>query len=46
MTSSPIQILSNSNTNLLRAYLSDKLDFILIEHNAAEIQGREVNREL
>ena len=29
-----------------RAYLSDKLNFILIRHKRAEIQSREVNREL
>ena len=46
MTSSPIQILSYSNTNLPRAYLSDLLHFILINHRRAEIQGREVDREL
>ena len=46
MTSSPIQILSNSGTNLLRAYLSDKLNFILIGNKRAEIQSSEVNREL
>ena len=32
MTPSPIQILSNSNTNLPGAYLSNKLNFILIGH--------------
>ena len=46
MTSSPIRILSNSNANLPRPYLSDKLNFILIGHKRAEIQNREVNREL
>ena len=46
MTSSPVRILSNSNTNLPRAYLSNKLNFILIEHKRTEIQSREVNREL
>ena len=46
MTSLPIRILSNSNTNLPRAYLSDKLNFILIGHKRAQIQSREVNREL
>ena len=46
MTSSPIQILSNSNKNLPRAYLSDKLNFILIRHKRPQIQRREVNREL
>ena len=45
MTSSPIWILSNSNTNLPRAYLSDTLNFILIRHKKAEIQSREINRE-
>ena len=45
VTSSPIRIWWNSNTNLLRAYLSDKLNFILIRHKKAEIQSREVNRE-
>ena len=42
MTSSLIRILSNSNTKLPRAYLSDKLNFILIGHKRAEIQSREV----
>ena len=42
MTSSPIRIFSNSNINLPRAYLSDKLNFILIRHKRAEIQNREV----
>ena len=46
MTSSPIRFLSNSNTNIPRAYLSDKMNFILIVHKRAEIQRREVNREL
>ena len=48
MTSSHIQIFSNSNTNLYipRAYLSDKLNFILIGHKRTEIQSREFNREL
>ena len=46
MTSSPIRILSISNPNLPRAYLSDKLIVILIGHKRAEIQSREVNREL
>ena len=46
MTSSPIQILSNSNINIPRAYQSDKMNFILIGHKRAEIQSREVNREL
>ena len=45
MTSSLFRILSNSNTNLPRAYLSDILNFILIGHKRAEIQGREVNRD-
>ena len=46
ITSSPIRILSNSNTNIPRAYLSDEMNFILIGHKRAEIQSREVNREL
>ena len=46
LTSSHIRILSNSNTNLPRAYLSDKLNIILIGHKRADIQSREVNREL
>ena len=37
MTSSPIRIFSNSNINLPRAYLSDKVNFILIGHKRAEI---------
>ena len=44
--SSPIRILSNSNTNVPRAYLSDKMNFIVIGHKRVEIQSREVNREL
>ena len=46
MTPSPIPILSNSNTNIPRAYPSDKMNFILIGHKRAEIQSREFNREL
>ena len=46
VTSSPIRILSNLNTNLPMAYLSDKLNFILIRHKRAQIQSREVDREL
>ena len=46
MRSSPIPILSKSSTNLPRAYLSDKMNFILIGHKRAEIQSREVNSEL
>ena len=46
MTTSSIRILQNSNTNLPRAYLSDKLNFILIGHDIAEIQRREVNRKI
>ena len=39
MTLSLIRILSKSNTNLPRAYLRDKLNFILIGHKRAEIQS-------
>ena len=47
MTSSPIRILWKLNTNRPRiCLLSDILKFILIKHKRAEIQGREVNREL
>ena len=46
MTSSPISILWNLNTNQPRVYLSDVLNFILIKHKISEIQSREVNREL
>ena len=46
MTSSPIQILWNWNTIRPRVYLSDIPNFILIKHKRAEIQGREINREL
>ena len=46
MTSSPIWFLLNLNTNRPRLYLSDISNFILIEHKRAEIQSREVNREL
>ena len=46
MMSSHIQFLSNSNKELPRAYLSDKVNFMLIGHKRAEIQSRKVNREL
>ena len=46
MTSSPIRILWNLYTNRPRVYLSDIPNLILIKHKRAEIQGREVNREL
>ena len=46
MTSSNIWILWNLNTNRPRVYLSDISNFILIDHKRAEIQDREVNREL
>ena len=46
MTSSPIRFLWNLNTNRPRVYLSDIPNFILINYKRAEIQGREVNREL
>ena len=46
ITSSHIRFLWNLNTNWPRVYLSDIQNFILIKHKRAEIQGREVNREL
>ena len=46
MTSLTIRFLWNSNTNLPRAYLSDILKFTLIGHKRAEIQSKEVNRDL
>ena len=46
MTSLPIRFLWNINTNQPRVYLSNILNFILINHKRAEIQGSEVNREL
>ena len=42
MTSSSIQILSNSNKNLPMTYLSDILNFILMGHKRAEIQSRKL----
>ena len=46
MTSSTIRFLWNLITIWPRVYLSDLSNFILIEHKRAEIQSREVNREL
>ena len=46
MTSSPIKFSWNLNINRPRVYLSDIPNFILIVHKRAEIQSREVNREL
>ena len=46
MTSSSTWFQWNSNTNLQRAYVIGISNFILIKHKRAEIQGREVNREL
>ena len=45
VTSSPIQISWNSNTNLPRGYLSFTPNFIFIGHKRAEIHSREVNRK-
>ena len=44
MTSSPIRFVWNLDTNRPRLYLNDLLNFILIKHKRAEIQGREINR--
>ena len=45
VTSSPIRILWNLNTNRPMVFVSDIPNFILIKHKKAEIQSREVNRE-